>query len=939
MNADHNNPEEEKFAALFAALDKDAAPVDAKLKEQLRIRSAEAFAAGLPAKSPQQKRIKRMLLIALRGLTAAAAVVVVATTFWLASSPGEPALAFEKVLEKMADAETVHLQVTRDGSAGEAWVKKPKQFRWNAPDGTYRIARGKRLWQIDEKANKAASGPSPFFHAERPGLDLFAVLDLPAREAADALAKAGPAEQIKRDGHQYDVYRAKLSRHDGPISIEALVDSDTQLLRSLAAHVRRGDRTEQLGRVDVLAVNEPIDEEKFVVGDTLTEDGRIGKITDSQGIVTLKPVMHNRWTPVTVEMLVKPGDWLRTDVRGANAAKVRLAGGTEVTLGPGSLAELVMPGEIRLIHGELKIAAEKKHPLQLLAPNDQKLTVKGSKLFRLDNEKLVPVKKNPLWLKGFEGTTTNQSIGSLVAKIDGRNVPLTVGYHKVTVDIRDQIARTVIEESFVNHTDGRLEGVFYFPLPQDASISGFGMWIGNELVEADVVEKQRAREIYETILREKRDPGLLEWAGGNLFKARVFPIFAHSEKRIKITYTQVLPLRGDRYRYSYGLQSEMLKQHPLRELSLDVKINSAVPLAKVTSPTHTARIDSTSNSAHVEFTAQEYTPKRDFEVVVQLDREQSDVVVIPHRRGEDGYFMMQLTPPDGQGQWQRDIVPDGQPLRLLILADTSASLDRVQRATQAEFIASLLATLAPDDTFNLAGCDVGCDWVFKQPQAATPENVKAARRFIEGRLPLGWTDLDKAFASALRQCDSKTRVIYVGDGITTTGDGDPVAFSKRLRRMCEDKAAGFHSVAVGHTFEPLVMKTIAALGGGTVRQISGEKTPPAVALELLGEIASPAIGDLKVEFRGLRTARVYPEELPNLPAGTQQILLGRYLPEGEDRDQQGEVIVTGTRDGRPIRFKAKVSLKDAEQGNSFIPRLWARMHLDVLLQQGTSQTI
>ncbi len=68
------------------------------------------------------------------------------------------------------------------------------------------------------------------------------------------------------------------------------------------------------------------------------------------------------------------------------------------------------------------------------------------------------------------------------------------------------------------------------------------MWIGNDLVEADVVEKQRAREIYETILREKRDPGLLEWTSGNIFKARVFPIEAQSEKRVKIVYTQVLPL-------------------------------------------------------------------------------------------------------------------------------------------------------------------------------------------------------------------------------------------------------------------------------------------------------------------------------------------------------------------------------------------------------------
>src|SRR5690606_15291402 len=126
---------------------------------------------------------------------------------------------------------------------------------------------------------------------------------------------------------------------------------------------------------------------------------------------------------------------------------------------------------------------------------------------------------------------------------------LSVGYHHVDVEIRDQIARTTIEQSFVNNTGEVLEGQFHFPLPADASISGFGMWIGSELVEADVVEKQRAREIYETILREKRDPGLLEWSGGNLFKARVYPIPAHSEKRIKIVYTQVLPRRGGSFRY------------------------------------------------------------------------------------------------------------------------------------------------------------------------------------------------------------------------------------------------------------------------------------------------------------------------------------------------------------------------------------------------------
>jgi len=180
-------------------------------------------------------------------------------------------------------------------------------------------------------------------------------------------------------------------------------------------------------------------------------------------------------------------------------------------------------------------------------------------------------------------------------------------------------------------------------------------------------------------------------------------------------------------------------------------------------------------------------------------------------------------------------------------------------------------------------------------------------------------------------------VIYVGDGVVTTGDADPVAFSKRLRRLCQDRECSFHGVTVSSSYESIVLKTIASLGGGSVRQISGERTPQKVAVELLAEMTQPVIRDLKVAFDGLRVARVYPEELPNLAAGTQQILLGRYLPEGQD--QHGEVVVTGQHGEKPVRFSTKVSLKDAEASNSFIPRLWARMHLDVLLDQGASSVI
>ncbi|MBI2195349.1 MAG: hypothetical protein HYU36_25490 [Planctomycetes bacterium] len=683
--------------------------------------------------------------------------------------------------------------------------------------------------------------------------------------------------------------------------------------------------------------------------ESLSDEGRIGKVVDFQGIVSVKSAMLPRWTLAEDDLLLQPGDWLRTDVRGANAMQVRTRAHASVILGPGSLAELIGDSRLRLIRGEAEVSVAEGVNFQLIAAADSVLPVQGVQVFRSREGQITRLDKEPAWLQGFKGSLTTESLGSLLATVEGRNVPLTVGYHKVTVDIRDQIARTVIEESFVNHTDSRLEGVFYFPLPQEASISGFGMWIGNELVEADVVEKERAREIYETILREKRDPGLLEWSGGNIFKARVFPIFAHSEKRITLTYTQVLPLRDGRSRYSYALQSELLKQHPLRELALDVRIHSALPLKGVKCPSHETRLDRTEHSARVEFSAQEYTPDRDFEVDIEMDNAQTPLAIVPHQRGEDGYFLLLLNPP--QPPSGQEVTPGGsaeqvEALDLLILADTSGSMDASQREAQAAFIGALLASLGEKDTFNLATCDTEVRWLSPEAVPATEANLMLAQEFLAARRSLGWTDLDQAFASARQRARPHTHVVYAGDGILTTGDGDPVALVQRLgfrepSGQFEKAAAGrpgiYHTVATGSSFEPAVLKAIATFGGGSFRRLEGEKGPQDAARQFLGEIARPVLTNLKVQFQGFRTARVYPEELPNLPAGHQHILLGRFLPDG--KALAGEVIVTGTRDGKPVEFRSAVSLPQGEESNSFIPRLWARLHLDSLLEQGRSPEI
>jgi len=636
--------------------------------------------------------------------------------------------------------------------------------------------------------------------------------------------------------------------------------------------------------------------------------------------------------------LLMPGDQVRTSVRGANALEARFTGGAKLIVGPGSLVELTGPSAVRLYRGELSVElpeGKKREGVQVTGPGGFQQLVKSNFIGRVSDGKTVVLAKAPRWLTGYKNSTTDEWVGSLIAKVDGREVPMSVGYHKVDAVIRDQIAQTTVEQSFINSTKNRLEGVFYFPLPADASISGFGMWIGGELVEADIVEKQRARQIYEDILRRKKDPGLLEWSGGNLFKARVFPIEPHSEKRIRIRYTQVLPMEGSTVRYRYALRSELLRKRPLRSLGIKISVSSAMNIEDAASSTHEVRVRKTAHAATLEFDAQEYTPEKDFEAAITLNRAAS-LTVVPHRRSADGYFMMLLSPPGAaSGKWKRDLMPEGKPVDLIVIADTSASMDTAARGSQADFIRGLLTMLGKKDRFRLVTADLGVANFAADPVAVSDKSIESAMAFLAARDSMGWTDLDRVLAQIEREAKAGTVFVYVGDGIGTTGDADPVALAKRVRQLGADCKGVVHAVSTASTFEQGVLEALASIGGGSVRSTGDD--PAQTAYALLAEAAQPAVKDLKVEFEGLRTARVYPETPPNLPVGQQQVLLGRFLSTGQD--QRGRAIVTGTLDGKAVRYVAPIEIKAGEAGNSFIPRLWARRHLDHLLSAGRSAKV
>src|SRR5262249_55435164 len=134
--------------------------------------------------------------------------------------------------------------------------------------------------------------------------------------------------------------------------------------------------------------------------------------------------------------------------------------------------------------------------------------------------------------------------------------PLAMLNHHVTVAVEDQVATTHVEQTFRNHTDRDLEATYVFPLPKGASVRNFTMWVGDKEIKGELVEADKARQIYTDIVRRTQDPGLLEYMGNNLLRLRVFPVQAKADQKIALRFSSIAPRDGDLVEYVYPLKTD-----------------------------------------------------------------------------------------------------------------------------------------------------------------------------------------------------------------------------------------------------------------------------------------------------------------------------------------------------------------------------------------------
>jgi len=521
-----------------------------------------------------------------------------------------------------------------------------------------------------------------------------------------------------------------------------------------------------------------------------------------------------------------------------------------------------------------------------------------------------------------------QAQGILVARDtaappDAPKAPLVIRSYRADVSITGTVATTKIDQVFTNRTDSRLEGTFYYPLPESAAITKFVMYIGSEAVQGQLVEKTEARRIYNEIVRAVRDPAVLEYAGRNLFKMDVFPIDPRSDKRIQLEYTQQLEITGGAVRYVHPLDAGRLVKYPIESIAVSCTIESPMGVKGVYSPSH--EIDTFRDNDHkatAGFETGNVVPLKDFVLFYTLSDQDFGLNVLSYRPdpGQDGYFMLLLAPK------QEFTDQEIEAKTVVFVFDTSGSMagDKIEQARRA--LSFCLTSLNEADQFNVVTFATGVNSLAEQILPATKESISRANEFVTGIKARGGTNIEQALTTALKSIQATngpTMVVFLTDGLPTVGVTD---MEQILTRVAEANANGHPDAAKSRIFvfgvgtdvnTHLLDQTATASHAASQYVVPGEDIEVAVS-SFYEKVAYPVMSDIKLDFGDVYVYDYYPTALPDIFRGSQVTLFGRYRGAGHLAVKlRGSV----NEQERELAFDADFPEKEA--GYDFIPRLWA----------------
>jgi Ca-activated chloride channel family protein len=506
--------------------------------------------------------------------------------------------------------------------------------------------------------------------------------------------------------------------------------------------------------------------------------------------------------------------------------------------------------------------------------------------------------------------------------------PLELSRQQVEVRIDDQVAVTSVDQEFYNPNPRRMEGTVHLPVPKGAQLDRFAMEINGKPMDAELLSADKARRIYEDIVRKVKDPALLEYAGLDLYKVRIFPFEPHGRQRITMKWTQVLKTDSGLTEYVFPLNTAKYSSQPVKNLSVKINLHSEQPLQSIYSPSHDVEIRRDgARRAVIGHEVSEVVPDKDLQLYFSRDTAEVGVSLLAHRPdGDEGWFLLLASP--GMDVTRDKIVKKD----VVFVLDTSGSMagPKIEQARKA--LLFCVENLNEGDRFELVRFSTEAEPLFRQLTTPTGDVREQARRFIKDLKATGGTAIHDALlkALALRPADSERpfMIIFLTDGLPTVGVTDIGQIVANVSGANPDKTRIF-CFGIGTDVNTHLLDRITENTRAFSQYVLPEEDIEVKVSNFFSKIKEPVLTNPILRFSGdIRVSKLHPSALPDLYKGEQLVLAGRYSGSG-----RVTAVLEGTVNGKQHVFEYPVEFPSTTSEHDFVPRLWATRRVGYLLDE------
>ncbi len=499
------------------------------------------------------------------------------------------------------------------------------------------------------------------------------------------------------------------------------------------------------------------------------------------------------------------------------------------------------------------------------------------------------------------------------------------------VEIAELSAATTLEITMRNKSGGVEEAQLLIPVPAGSAISSF-MFEGTASEPAiEILPKDEARRVYDSIVATVRDPALLEFAGHNLIRSSVFPVQPGATQRVRVTYEHLLESNGETAAYVLPRSQSLEMRSPW---SISVDVRGGKPISTVYSPTHEILTErKAANHLAVTLAPQAVIEPGPFRLFVL--REQGElsatVMAYPDPTVGGGYFLLAAGLPadvNGRGSTQkRDVT---------IVLDRSGSMagEKMRQAQQA--IEHVLQSLGEGESFNIIDFGTSVNRFANEPTVVSAEALTKARDYVRKLGANGGTNTFAALHEALRTpppANTLPLVLFLTDGLPTIGR----TTEQDIRALVEKgnpHGKRVYTFGVGHDVNGALLDRLADVTRGAASYVLPEEDVATAVATTLRRLRGPVFTDLSLTVLGDGGgepvfADLQPTVMPDLYQGDHLVLLGRYT-----REQPVKLRIAGKYFGAARAFDVSFDLgSSASTRHDFVPRLWATRRIAALIDK------